>query len=40
MNFQQGRQELEDFVIANKKHVNHKAVKKLVPDLRIDEEDG
>ena len=40
MNFQAERQELEEFIIANKTHVNHKAVKELVPDLRIDEEDG
>ena len=40
MNFQSERQELEKFIIANKKRVNHEAVKELVPDLRIDEEDG
>ena len=39
MDFQKSRQELQDVVIANKKHVVHENVKKLVPDLRIDEED-
>ena len=38
MDFQRGRQKLEDFVITNKKQVNHDVVKKLVPDLRVDEE--
>ena len=40
MHFSNERQELEDFVISNRRHIDHDGVRELVPDLRIDEEDG
>ena len=39
MNFDSERKSLEEFIIANKKHVNPEMVEKLVPDLRVDEKD-
>ena len=40
MHFSNERQELEDFVISNRQHIDHDGVRELVPDLRIDEADG
>ena len=39
MYFSNERQELEDFVISNRKYINRDGVRALVPGLRVDEED-
>ena len=40
MHFFNERQELEKFIIHNREHIDHDSVRKLIPDLRIDEKDN